>query len=136
ATPSACAKVKTSASHKTIHSNRSAPAGRLASQTRTTVHPLRLMELEKAKADPDRNALACYGLLRRDTKQILLRFVTGQPVSSVTIEFLSWSLDRFRLEGKKALLLIWDNAPGIFRSRSANGSKSITARQSALVRSD
>jgi len=37
-------------------------------------------------ADPDPVAIACYGLLRADTRQMLLRFVDGRPVSQVTIQ--------------------------------------------------
>jgi hypothetical protein len=72
--------------------------------------PLRLQELVKEKTDTEAKALACYGLLRRDTNRILLRFVIGRPVSSVTIAFLQWLIERLREEGKKALLLVWDNA--------------------------
>lgn len=68
------------------------------------------MQQERAKTDVEPKALACYGLLRTDTQQMLLRFVTGRPVSSVTIEFLRWVLDQLRDEGKRALLLVWDNA--------------------------
>ena len=60
--------------------------------------------------DPDPKALACYGLLRGDTGGLLLRFVDGRPVSQVTVDFLSWVCDELAREGKKALLLVWDNA--------------------------
>lgn len=72
--------------------------------------PLRLVEQEAQKTDPDPKALACYGLLRADTGQMLLRFVQGRPVSGVTIPFLAWLLARLAEEGKEALLMIWDNA--------------------------
>jgi hypothetical protein len=39
-----------------------------------------------------------------------LRFVDGRPVSSITIQFLSWSLKNLEALGKKVLLLIWENA--------------------------
>ena len=68
------------------------------------------MEKVADKADPDPKAIACYGLLRADTGQMLLRFVNGRPVSSVTVAFLSWLLSRLASEGKEALLMIWDNA--------------------------
>jgi hypothetical protein len=71
---------------------------------------LRLRELEAGKDDPDPKALACYGLLRGDTGGMLLRFVEGRPVSQVTEDFLAWACQRLAAEGKKALLLIWDNA--------------------------
>jgi transposase len=87
---------------------------RLAQPTRhawTTDEPLRLIELTADRHDPDPKALACYGLLRDDTGDMLLRFVEGRPVSQVTEEFLAWVCQRLQRAGKKALLLIWDNAP-------------------------
>lgn len=72
--------------------------------------PLRLVQKEAAKGDPDPKALSCYGLLRDDIGQMLLRFVAGRPVSQVTEEFLAWVCARLASEGKKALLVIWDNA--------------------------
>ena len=76
----------------------------------TADEPLRLLQVEANKADPDPKALACYGLLRDDTDQMLLRFVAGRPVSQVTEDFLAWVCVRLHAEGKKALLLVWDNA--------------------------
>ena len=72
--------------------------------------PLRLLELETTREDPDRKALCCYGLLRTDTQQLLLRFVDGRPVSQVTVDYLAWVCEQLAREGKKALLLVWDNA--------------------------
>jgi transposase len=72
--------------------------------------PTRLRELEVGKDDPDPKALACYGLLRGDTGGMMLRFVEGRPVGQVTEDFLAWACERLAAEGKKALLLIWDNA--------------------------
>jgi len=72
--------------------------------------PLRLLERSVPKADPDPKALSCYGLLRADTGHMMLRFVTGRPVSQVTEDYLSWVCERLQAEGKKALLLVWDNA--------------------------
>jgi transposase len=72
--------------------------------------PLRLQQLEAAKDDPDPKALCCYGLLRADTGGVLVRFVDGRPVSQVTEDFLGWICDRLAAEGKRALLLVWDNA--------------------------
>jgi DDE superfamily endonuclease len=71
---------------------------------------LRLQQLSTPKTDPDPKALACYGLLREDTEAIWLRFVTGRPVSHVTTAYLAWVCERLAAEGKRALLLIWDNA--------------------------
>ena len=72
--------------------------------------PLRLRELEVGKEDRDPKALACYGLLRGDTGGMMLRFVAGRPVSQVTEDFLAWACTRLAAQGKKALLLAWDNA--------------------------
>lgn len=72
--------------------------------------PLRLVERTADKKDPDPKALSCYGLLRDDTGDMLLRFVTGRPVSQVTEDFLGWVCARLAAEGKTALLLVWDNA--------------------------
>jgi len=41
---------------------------------------------------------------------MMLRFVNGRPVSSVTEEFLSWACEVFAKEGKKVFVLVWDNA--------------------------
>ncbi len=73
-------------------------------------HPLRLVEQTVAKDDPDPKALACYGVLRADSACLWLRFVDGRPVSSVTTQFLAWCTERLAAEGKRALLLVWDNA--------------------------
>jgi transposase len=72
--------------------------------------PMRLQEVEAGKDDPDPKALACYGVLRGDTGEMMLRFVEGRPVSQVTEDFLAWACERLAKEGKKALLLVWDNA--------------------------
>ena len=75
---------------------------------------LRLGEKAVAPDDPDPKALACYGLLLRPTattpEQLWLRFATGQPVSDLTTEFLAWCSARLTEQGKRALLLVWDNA--------------------------
>jgi hypothetical protein len=79
--------------------------------------PYRLVEQTVARGDPDPKAVACYGLLtrtweaqgeRRDA--LWLRFVDGRPVSAVTIAFLTWCATRAAEQGKRALLLVWDNA--------------------------
>lgn len=41
---------------------------------------------------------------------MLLRFVDGRPVSTVTIDFLAWCSTQVGARGVTALLLIWDNA--------------------------
>jgi transposase len=72
--------------------------------------PLRLVEQTTNSADPDPKALSCYGLLRADSGEMLVRFVQGRPVSQVTEDFLAWVVGRLAAAGKKALLLVWDNA--------------------------
>ncbi len=72
--------------------------------------PLRLVQRDPDRQDPEPKALACYGLLRRDTGRMMLRFVDGRPVSHVTAQFLAWVCDDLAREGKTALLLVWDNA--------------------------
>jgi transposase len=79
--------------------------------------PLRLVEQTVACDDPDPKALACYGLLARcwdagpqRREDLWLRFVEGRPVSAVTIDFLTWCAARAQERGKRAVLLIWDNA--------------------------
>jgi transposase len=77
--------------------------------------PLRLQEFEPDKKgqdrkDPDPKALCCYGLLREDTHQMLLRFVEGRAVSHVTTAYLEWVSQVMVEEGKSVLVLIWDNA--------------------------
>ena len=73
-------------------------------------HPLRLVERAAPKGGTDPKALSCYGLLRADTGRMMLRFVSDRPVSQVTEDYLAWVCERLAAEGKKALLLVWDNA--------------------------
>jgi hypothetical protein len=78
---------------------------------------LRLVEQVVPKDDPDPKALACYGLLvscpgAPDTlsEQVWLRFVEKRPVSAVTTQFLVWCCEKLEQIGKRALLMVWDNA--------------------------
>jgi hypothetical protein len=73
--------------------------------------PVRLLQKEPRKDDPEPKALSCYGLyLPELAEETWLRFVDGRPVSDITTRFLRWSCQRLQAVGKKALLLIWDNA--------------------------
>jgi len=79
--------------------------------------PLRLVEQTKQSDDPDRKALACYGLLvrshdavGRDLEQMWLRFVQDRPISAITIQFLDWCCAKAQALGKSVLVIIWDNA--------------------------
>jgi DDE superfamily endonuclease len=80
--------------------------------TWTAAKPLRLIQNEPDRYDPEPKARACYGLLRTDTQDMLLRFVNGRPGSAVTTQFLEWLTARLAAEGKTALLMVWDNASG------------------------
>ncbi|EFH88314.1 transposase [Ktedonobacter racemifer] len=78
---------------------------------------MRLVEQSKKKEDPDPKALACYGVLWQDgtpddpaREEMWLRFVTGRPVSAISTQFLDWCCERLAAQGKRAWLLIWDNA--------------------------
>jgi hypothetical protein len=72
--------------------------------------PLRLIEQDCPKGDPDPKALACYGLLRTDANKVWLRFVDGRPVSPVTTAFLAWLCQQLAVERKRVLVLLWDHA--------------------------
>jgi transposase len=73
--------------------------------------PLRLVEQSVAKDDPDPKAISCYGLYMPELEgQTWLRFVDGRPVSAITTRFLEWCRQKLETLGKKALVLIWDNA--------------------------
>jgi transposase len=72
--------------------------------------PLRLQELSADKNDPDPKALACYGMLSATSGRMHLRFVSGRPVSQVTTDFLEWLCEQVQAQGKRVLVLIWDNA--------------------------
>ena len=71
---------------------------------------LRLQELTVDKNDPDPKALACYGMLSAESGRMYLRFVSGRPVSQVTTDFLEWLCEHVHVQGKRLLLLIWDDA--------------------------
>jgi transposase len=84
-----------------------------------TDQPLRLVEQSVAKTDPDPKALACYGLLLRwwergpdhaSHEAAWLRFVDGRPISSITTQYLDWACTKLAATGRRALLLVWDNA--------------------------
>lgn len=72
--------------------------------------PLRLRPNPKPTKGDGPQAVACYGVLRADTDAMMLRFVTGRPVSQVTEDFLDWVCATLAGEGKKVFVLVWDNA--------------------------
>ena len=98
-----------------VRSSSPAPrASRLPRLPGSCTVPTKRQELTPPTDDPDPKALACYGLLVRpgpqQADQMWLRFVTGRPVSAVTIDFLAWCSAQLAAQGFTALLLIWDNA--------------------------
>lgn len=62
------------------------------------------------KRDAEPKALCGYGILRTETRDLLLRFVNGRPVSHVTTAFFAWVCACLARERKRGLGLIWDNA--------------------------
>jgi transposase len=72
-------------------------------------HPLRLAQRTLAAHALDK-ALACYGALRDDTRQVYLHFTWGQPDSEATIDYLQRLLALARSLRKHYLVIIWDNA--------------------------
>jgi transposase len=71
--------------------------------------PLKVQVLKSEDDDPDPDAIACYGFYRYDTGKVTVRFVEGRPVGDVTIQFLEWLCWGVAREGKKVLVVIWDN---------------------------
>jgi hypothetical protein len=72
--------------------------------------PRRLIEKTPRKDDPEPKALACYGMYLPEFEETWIRFVDGRPVSAITTRFLDYCCGKLAAAGKKALLLIWDNA--------------------------
>jgi DDE superfamily endonuclease len=76
----------------------------------TSGGPLRLGMRAGDRDDPEPKALACYGLWLPERERMLLRFVAGRPVSSITCAFLAWTAGRLAAAGIHVLALVWDNA--------------------------
>ncbi|MBT7599788.1 MAG: hypothetical protein HN560_01785 [Anaerolineae bacterium] len=74
--------------------------------------PLRLVEKEQKKDDPDPKAFACYGIDLRyqETEEVWIRFVEGNPKSDPTIDFMKWTLKKTAEQGIRVLLMFWDHA--------------------------
>jgi hypothetical protein len=72
--------------------------------------PVRLIEQSVAKDDPDPKAISCYGLYVPELEKMWVRFVDGRPVSAISTRFPSWCCQELQAAGKKAWVLIWDNA--------------------------
>lgn len=80
-------------------------------------HFLKLIEQTPHKKDPDPKAIACYGLAvhwydTQETKheEVWLRFVEGNPSGNLTIQYLTWLLEKTRLAKKQVLVMVWDHA--------------------------
>jgi len=72
--------------------------------------PMRVHVPKKNNSDPDPDAICCYGFLRHDTHKVVTRFVEERPLGDVTIQFLDWLSGAVAKEGKKVLIVIWDDA--------------------------
>jgi hypothetical protein len=95
--------------------------------------PLRLIQKSVAKDDPDPKAISCYGLYVPQLDQTWIRFVDGRPVSSITTQFLQWSLQKLQAAGKKVLLLIWDNASWHISKESSGAGSDLTTEKSSTA---
>ncbi len=78
----------------------------------------RVGEDADAAQGPEPKALACFGLLLHlrgpdgsVQKRMWLRFADERPVSGLTCRYLEWCCAKLEALGKRALLLVWDNAP-------------------------
>lgn len=70
---------------------------------------LRLVQREAKRGETDK-ALACFGAVRHATEEVLLYFSDGQPNSLQMWLFIIGLLALARQEGKRVLVIIWDNA--------------------------
>jgi DDE superfamily endonuclease len=73
--------------------------------------PLKMHVLKADDYDPDPITICCYGILRNDTKRVMLRFAENRPAGDITTQFLEWTCQMLQEEGKKRLIVIWDDAP-------------------------
>ncbi len=70
---------------------------------------VRLMQREAARGEPEQ-ALACFGAVRHDWDTVFLYFSEGQPNSLQMWMFIIGLLAVARAEGRRLLVIIWDNA--------------------------
>jgi len=71
--------------------------------------PLKLVQGEPKRGEREK-ALACFGALRQDTQRVCLYFSQGQPNSEQMWVFIMGWLAIAKQEGKRVLVVIWDNA--------------------------
>ena len=65
-------------------------------------NPVRLLQKEPSKDDPEPKAFSCYGLYLPELAQTWLRFVDGRPVSAITPRsFLSGAAKDSKLWAKR-----------------------------------
>jgi transposase len=72
--------------------------------------PMKVQVPKRDTRDVDQEAICCYGMLRNDTRKVMLRFVEGRPLGEVTIQFLDWLCWSIGREGKEKLIVVWDEA--------------------------
>jgi transposase len=72
--------------------------------------PMKVQLLKADDGDPDPDAICCYGLLRNDTGRVIVRFVEDRPLGDITIQFLWWVCEVVAEEGKRVLIIVWDEA--------------------------
>ena len=83
---------------------------------RPTIHawtegdPMKVQLLKADTDDPDPDAIACYGFYRYDTRKVILRFAEDRPLADLTIQFLDWVCWSIGKEGKRVLIVVWDDA--------------------------
>jgi hypothetical protein len=83
---------------------------RLSAWTEGDGPPLKMQVLNAGPSDPDPIAICCYGILRKDTKKVIVRFAEDRPTGDITIQFLDWVCQVLCEEGKKKLIVVWDDA--------------------------
>ncbi len=71
-----------------------------------------MIEQSQEKDDPAPKAFACYGIDLRwqGQEEVWLRFMKGNPKSSLTMRFLEWTLTRASEKGARVPVMIWDHA--------------------------
>jgi len=70
---------------------------------------LRLVQRTPGPQEAEK-ALACFGAVRQDTRQTVLFFADGQPNSENMWLFIIALLALAREEGKRVVVLLWDQA--------------------------
>src|SRR5262249_49019868 len=83
---------------------------RLSAWTEGAGPALKMHALKADPADPDPVAISCYGMLRKGTEKVLVRFAEDRAKGDITIQFLDWVCQVLHEEDKKKLVVIWDDA--------------------------